>query len=598
MPYETAERESRLIRGEEPVARVECLPSVLQHIRETVLEEADRHHPVRFEVSGQLFGKDLDINCRLPFGPRKAEVRGVLFGKRKEAQVRILAFRPLVLNQAVGSTHKLLDEDREALVALIATAQTNHELHGLEPVGWVRAHPTSDFNLSKRDLEVFDYFFNEPWQIGLMLRPTASSPTRARCFLRDVDGSIRPIRNFQEVSPSIVDDATPPAEALPPPGIMPRMPPGPAPRSWRPPRFPARATPIWPAVLLLSTVLSLGYWWVESRQEPFRSPYQDPAARAESDRRKKPEQEAEALWKKWEEELRPKQEAAMPREPLEKEVLGNKPPGLPDTPMKTPEAPIPVHPAAPERSKSVPSRSRRSFATPSIPQNRTPAQHLAPPALVPHERPPAPSKHVNQLSTAPTAAPPAPARLAVERPPATLPGASAPPPRKTAADARPVAPQSAALQTAPTAMPPQGPPSAPPKSSAPHAAVSAGPSFGRLIWTGRLPKNATLVIDGTHASTGSVSGELPGKPVRFSVWPGDLTNEGIVLYTASRQGSGAVESPGPQNGWNKTVYMPSKHHAADIAVEGIPAPNNSWKRLVLRSKSPTSVILVEWTLIP
>src|SRR5689334_16991191 len=127
MSYQTAERECALTTGEEPTGRVECLSSVLQQIRETVLEQTNRHHPVRFEVSGELFGKDLDINCRLPFGPREVEVRGVLFGKREHARVRILAFRLLPSDQAAARADKLLEQDRQAIVELIAAARTNQE---------------------------------------------------------------------------------------------------------------------------------------------------------------------------------------------------------------------------------------------------------------------------------------------------------------------------------------------------------------------------------------------------------------------------------------------------------------------------------------
>jgi len=188
---------------------------------------------------------------------------------------------------------------------------------------------------------------------------------------------------------------------------------------------------------------------------------------------------------------------------------------------------------------------------------------------------------------------------------------NAPPPQKTTT-VPPVVPP-VRSQAPPAATPHQEQPSsattiakpvpAPPSTESPAvsppAAVSVTPAFGRLIWTGRLQKSGTVIIDGASVSTGSLSGELPGKPVRFSVWPGDLTNDGIVLYTANLQGaSRALESAGPQNGWNKTVYMFNPHRASDITVVELPASNNAWKRLVLRSKNPRiSVIVVEWALI-
>jgi len=128
--------------------------------------------------------------------------------------------------------------------------------------------------------------------------------------------------------------------------------------------------------------------------------------------------------------------------------------------------------------------------------------------------------------------------------------------------------------------------------------TSVTPSSGRLIWTGRLQKNGTLIIDGGAASIGSTTGELPGKPVKVTVWPGDLSDDGIVLYASQMPGgAGTLESPGPQNGWNKTVYQQNPHRAGEIAVVEAPGPGNGWKRLVLRSRSQKpSVILVEWSL--
>lgn len=613
MSHRIAECESNLVNAAEHAAHVEWLPSVLEQIRETALEESNRHRPVRLEVTGEFFGKNLDINYRLPFRRRDVEVSGVLLGKREEARVRILAFRPLVSDQADGPINTLSEESRQALVALIAASQADHELHGLEPVGWFRAHPKSNLSLSKRDLAVFDYFFNEPWQIGLVLRPAVSGPTRATCFLRDVDGSIRRHRDYQEVlAPTIPDDATLRAERQPPPSAMQRTSPAAAPRVWQPSPSRAQTTPISPAVLLLGAVLGLGYWWIKSpEQNRFHPPHQRPAAGAEAEGHKQIEQEAAAMWKKWEQELREKQEVAALREKLEREALDKGPEELPNGLLKPPQAPVPVKPAAPIRADENRPTPRRSLAPATIPQERATARKLAPPHLVARETTPDASRHLKQSLPAPMVAKAAPVPPAVETPSAPPAAVSVPPPQKTATGP-PFAPPPAA-QASPAAMPreeqsspaallakttPANP--AIGSSAAPRAAVRVTPSFGRLIWTGRLQKNGTVIIDGASASTGSITGELPGQPVRIAVWPGDLTDDGIVLYASHMQGARrALESPGPQNGWNKTLYILNPHRAADIAAVELPALNNGWKRLVLHSKSQRpSVFVVEWTLMP
>ena len=91
----------------------------------------------------------------------------------------------------------------------------------------------------------------------------------------------------------------------------------------------------------------------------------------------------------------------------------------------------------------------------------------------------------------------------------------------------------------------------------------------------------------------------PARPFKFSVSPGDLSSDGIVLYTSNMQyANNVVEPPGAQNGWNKTVYTWNPKYANDASVVESPAQQNQWSRIVLRSKNPKiSVIVIDWTLV-
>jgi len=131
------------------------------------------------------------------------------------------------------------------------------------------------------------------------------------------------------------------------------------------------------------------------------------------------------------------------------------------------------------------------------------------------------------------------------------------------------------------------------------AAAAAGPRSGRIIWTGRVPKNGTITIDGKNSSVGTFSGELPAKPVRLSVSPGDLSSEGMVLYSSNMQYANSVLEPASQqNGWNKTVYTYNPRLATDIIVLETPDAKNGWNRLVLRNKNPKiSVIVIDWAMV-
>jgi len=62
---------------------------------------------------------------------------------------------------------------------------------------------------------------------------------------------------------------------------------------------------------------------------------------------------------------------------------------------------------------------------------------------------------------------------------------------------------------------------------------------GKLVWQGDLAINVPLIIQGRHASTGTLTGELPGTPVRIEV----LEPTGVVI----------VQPPGPAVGWKNLV---------------------------------------------
>jgi hypothetical protein len=141
---------------------------------------------------------------------------------------------------------------------------------------------------------------------------------------------------------------------------------------------------------------------------------------------------------------------------------------------------------------------------------------------------------------------------------------------------------------------------------APHPAAQATPAqatpaqatSGRLIWIGRLQKNQALIIKGKNSSTGTLIGELPARPIKFSLSPGDLSSDGIVLYTSNSQyANNVVEPPGAGNGWNKTIYTWNPKFASDVTVQEAPSSQNGWSG-VLRSRNPKiSVIVIDWAMV-
>jgi hypothetical protein len=81
------------------------------------------------------------------------------------------------------------------------------------------------------------------------------------------------------------------------------------------------------------------------------------------------------------------------------------------------------------------------------------------------------------------------------------------------------------------------------------------PAPGEMIWRGSLPKDGVLIIqDGRYASVGTVTGALPGVPIKIDLEP----KEGITVVTA-------------------------------------PARANNWKVLVINASQPQSEIVIRWS---
>jgi hypothetical protein len=126
------------------------------------------------------------------------EVGGVLFGARRTDSIRLLTWRPILCEHAQGPSFLLSPRDRVGLERVVELAKSDPDLKGLQPLGWFLSHARSDIFLTTSDLEIYNDFFPEPWQVTLVLRPTSSGNTRAGFFLREADGSLRLESSYRE----------------------------------------------------------------------------------------------------------------------------------------------------------------------------------------------------------------------------------------------------------------------------------------------------------------------------------------------------------------------------------------------------------------
>jgi len=556
-------------------------------------------HTFRIEYSAVVLDEirqtAVDGYHRVPHGG--VETGGILFGTHHEAVLRIQAWRPIVCEYAKGPSFLLLEKEEAALTEVLQSWQGSAELAGLEPVGWYRAHTRSEVCLSETDLAFFDRFFPQPWQAGLIVRPTSFAPTRAGFFFREPDGGVRAQSTYHEFTlmPLAPEQA---AAEVPAAAQAPAATPSPSPSAVEPrpvvqaaplppPRGSGAARKWYAAGLGVLVFAVLGFWLLRPSAQGLKLSATDTGGqlRIAWDGAARPISRARSGWIEIDDHGVRTQVQLTPADLRSGNVFYARQSG---------DVAVRLTVIAPG---SAPVAEATRFLRPG---ESVPAPAPAP-RLDTGEKPEPPRQ-------------PAAEQAKVETPPVTQAKVEAPPP---AAPARRLiafrAPATNVRQPPATALPAIAPPkienlpAAPPAglasvlgptptpAPAPPTATAAPIASGRIIWTGRLAKNGRLVIERNHASSGAMSGALPAVAARVNAYPGDLTNSGITIFTADpRYAQPRTEKAGAENGWNPTTFTWEPKRAAGIQVVEQPGPQNGYK-LVLESQAPKlSVVVLEW----
>jgi hypothetical protein len=170
--------------AEVPVA-IEYPLEVMDEIRATATDGFQKLARGGLEVAGVLFGV-------------RREAAPAVSGDSRHAGIRILTWRPIPCEHALGPTLQLSGRDRAQLTQLLKAAAEDPDLNGLQPVGWFLSHTRSDILLWPQDLDIFNTFFPEPWQVTLVLRPTQAGVARAGFFVREAGGTLKADSSYQE----------------------------------------------------------------------------------------------------------------------------------------------------------------------------------------------------------------------------------------------------------------------------------------------------------------------------------------------------------------------------------------------------------------
>jgi len=119
------------------------------------------------------------------------EVGGVLFGRRDADLIRVLAWSPIACDHTRGAAFVLSNDDRQGLLLLLEQAQSDPRLRVLDPVGWFVSHTRPGLRMTEDDIDLFNRFFPEPWQVTLVVHPRRDKGTRGGFFVREKDGRIQ-----------------------------------------------------------------------------------------------------------------------------------------------------------------------------------------------------------------------------------------------------------------------------------------------------------------------------------------------------------------------------------------------------------------------
>ncbi len=195
------------------------------------------------------------------------DVGGILFGTRRDDLIRILTWRPIACDRTQGEGLRLSYNDRMNLAVQLEMARQNSDLKDLRPLGWFVSHLQGEVALSETDLETYNGFFPESWQVALVLRPQEKGRARAGFFVREAEGKVQSEASHQcfDLEPlQLASTPAPPvastvSKAAPAPEPaqreqIPIMTPAPPEPSAPPPQVPIQMAPVPEAVIPVKVV--------------------------------------------------------------------------------------------------------------------------------------------------------------------------------------------------------------------------------------------------------------------------------------------------------------------------------------------------------
>ncbi|HMD49910.1 MAG TPA: hypothetical protein VKG79_12455 [Bryobacteraceae bacterium] len=127
------------------------------------------------------------------------DVAGVLFGVSRGAAIRIMTWRTITRQAGEEQSQRMSRHDRAEMVRVLGMAASDPAMQGYEPLGWFVSHTDGGTGLTPSDIDLFENFFPNSWQVTLLMRRGPGGTARAGFFVREQDGSLRPDASYREL---------------------------------------------------------------------------------------------------------------------------------------------------------------------------------------------------------------------------------------------------------------------------------------------------------------------------------------------------------------------------------------------------------------
>lgn len=127
------------------------------------------------------------------------DAAGLLFGVTRGPVIRILAWREISRSSPEEQAARLALHDRAELVRVLSGAATDPAMRGMEPLGWFVSRVQGGTGLTVPEVELYNNFFPNPWQVTLLLRRAPGGTSRAGFFVREPGGFLRPDASYREL---------------------------------------------------------------------------------------------------------------------------------------------------------------------------------------------------------------------------------------------------------------------------------------------------------------------------------------------------------------------------------------------------------------